>query len=245
MGLAPVSLEDMLALVRDPRWSNDRAGYGQVAHIRPHVPDRLQTLWLAVTQSVTTPYVPIPIETDPYAVPPEFVQHRYLTKYSDSTYLSADYAPQEATRYAVREFKRLLYFTSEHPMHFLNYITGAIECFEQKIMMERGELERQYLWLLQNNRYEEARQLISMNVHQHLIKSLQLGMEVTNIVESETRRLYGIRMPADTRDPGETTPPWSQEMIEETDDELVHCYDPRLDIYPRPFGVFNHYAGCR
>ena len=26
--LAPVSLEDMLALVRDPRWSTDPSGYG-------------------------------------------------------------------------------------------------------------------------------------------------------------------------------------------------------------------------
>ncbi|WP_211202224.1 C69 family dipeptidase [Salicibibacter cibarius] len=244
MGLTPVSLEDMLALVRDPRWSNDRAGYGQVAHIRSHVPDRLQTLWLAVTGAVTTPYVPIPIETDPYAVPPEFVQHRYLTKYADSTYLNADYAPQEATRYAVREFKRLLYFTSEHPVQFLNYITGAMECFEQGEVVERAELEGKYFWLLQNHQNEEARTLISQNVHQRLLESLSLGMQLTDIVDSETRRLYGIRMPKGTSDPGETTPPWSQEMIEETDDELVTCYDPRLDIYPRPFGVFNHYAGC-
>src|SRR5690606_9548731 len=32
--LAPVSLEDMLAYVRDPRWSHDRSGYGQVAQLR-------------------------------------------------------------------------------------------------------------------------------------------------------------------------------------------------------------------
>ncbi|SFE83589.1 C69 family dipeptidase [Alteribacillus iranensis] len=239
MSLVPVGLEDMLALVRDPRWSNDRAGYGQVAHIRPNVPNELQTLWLAVTGAVTTPYVPIPIATNPYAVPPEFLQHRYMTKYSDSAFLSANYAPQEATRYAVREFKRLMYFTSEHPEYFLNYVTGAIECFEQRLISERKGLEENYVRLLQNHQYDEATQLISANVHQRLLESLWLGIELTNTVETETRRLFGIRMPKDTRNPGETTPPWSQEMTAETIDELVTCYDPRLDIYPRPFGIYH------
>ncbi|GAB3799404.1 hypothetical protein [Virgibacillus kimchii] len=112
-----MSLENILALVRNPRWSNDQAGYGQVAHIRPDVHKDLQTLWVAITGAVTTLYVPIPIPivTKPSAVPPEFVQHRYLTKYSASEPLSPYYAMQEATRYATREFKRLLYFTSEYP----------------------------------------------------------------------------------------------------------------------------------
>ncbi|MFC5711819.1 C69 family dipeptidase [Thalassorhabdus alkalitolerans] len=244
MSLVPISLEDMLALVRDPRWSNDRAGYGQVAHLRQNVPNELQTLWIAITGAVTTPYVPIPIVTNSLAVPPEFVQHRYMTKYSDSEFLSKDYAPQEATRYAFREFKRLMYFTSEHPLCFLPYVTGNIECFEQIMLLERRSLEERFLSLWQNNQFEEARQLISTKVHQRLLESLRLGMRLTDVVEAETRRLFGIRMPKDTKEPGETTPPWSQVMISQTDDDFVHAYDPRLDIYPRPFGIYNQYAWC-
>lgn len=238
--MVPVSLEDMLALVRDPRWSNDHSGYGQVAHIRPHVHEQLQTLWVAVTQAVTTPYVPIPIVTDPLAVPPEFVQHRYMTHDSASEYLSSDYAPQEATRYATREFKRLLYFTSEHPVHFLHYVTGIIETLEQVMLNERQPLEDRFLALLQSNRIHEAKQLISTDVQKWFFQSLRLGMQLTNTVEAETLRLFGIRMPRDTADPGETTPPWSQSMVQISNEEMVTCYDPRLGPYPRKFGIYSH-----
>ena len=39
--LAPVSLEDMLVYVRDPRWSTDFDGYSQVAHLRPDAHPKL------------------------------------------------------------------------------------------------------------------------------------------------------------------------------------------------------------
>ncbi|MGF7088775.1 dipeptidase [Kroppenstedtia sanguinis] len=237
--LIPVRLKDMLALVRDPRWSNDHSGYGQEAHIRPHVHRQLQTLWIAVTAAVTTPYVPVPIATDPLAVPPEFVQHRYMTKYSDSEYLSADYAPQEATRYATREFKRLLYFTSEHPEYFLHPVTGKIEKLEQKMLEEHRELEARVLQLLACHRQEDAQQLINGQVQKWFLKSLRLGMKLTEEVESEIRKRFGIRMPKDTAPPGETTPPWSQSMVQESNEDMVTCYDPRLDEYPRRFGIYS------
>lgn len=53
--MAPVSLDDLLAYVRDPRWSYDFAGYGWVAHLLSDTHPELQTLWLAVISAVTTP----------------------------------------------------------------------------------------------------------------------------------------------------------------------------------------------
>ncbi|MEX2466077.1 MAG: C69 family dipeptidase, partial [Gemmatimonadota bacterium] len=53
--MAPVSLPDMLALVRDPRWSNDGSGYGQVAHLRSGVHPELGTLWMSITGAVASP----------------------------------------------------------------------------------------------------------------------------------------------------------------------------------------------
>src|SRR5699024_4390615 len=59
-----ITLEDMMRLVRDPRWSDDRSGYGHVAQLRDDLPDpRLATLWLAPTASATAPYIPISIGT--------------------------------------------------------------------------------------------------------------------------------------------------------------------------------------
>jgi dipeptidase len=53
--VAPVSLKDMLAWVRDPRWSHDRSGYGQVAQLADRQRSELEVLWVAVTGAVTTP----------------------------------------------------------------------------------------------------------------------------------------------------------------------------------------------
>ncbi|WP_066188843.1 C69 family dipeptidase [Gracilibacillus timonensis] len=237
--MAPVSLEDMLALVRDPRWSNDHSGYGQVAHIRPHAHRQLQTLWVAVTQAVTTPYVPIPIAASALSVPPEFVQHRYMTHDSASEYLSSDYAPQEATKYATRVFKQLLYFTSEHPELFLHYITGIIESLEEIALKERQPLEEYFLALLGSNCTLKAQQLIDANVQGWFCQSLQLGQQLTETVESETISRFGIRIPNNTASPGETTPPWSQSMVQATDEEIITCYDPSLGPYPRRFGMYN------
>ncbi|MEX0779980.1 MAG: C69 family dipeptidase [Balneolales bacterium] len=235
--MVPVGLKDMLALVRDPRWSNDMSGYGQVAHLRPDVHEELQTLWLAVTGAITTPYVPIPITTD--RVPPEFMQHRYMTKGSDSEFLSKEYALQEATRSAVREFKRLMYFTCENPRDFLHQVTATIEDFENDMLDERGELEDEAVMLFNSGSEEEARELISQNVRQRLLESLTLAMGLTNEVERATREHYGIRLPEGAGAVVETTPPSSQSMALQDISDRISCYDPELDEYPRPHGIYS------
>jgi dipeptidase len=222
--LAPVSLEDMLALVRDPRWSTDEAGYGQVAHLRPDVHEELQSLWTAVTSAVTTPYVPIPIAAE--EVPSEFRQHRYMTKNAASNYLNQEYQQQEATRYATREFKRLLYFTAEHPQVFYTDITGAIEDFEQELLAEHDAIEQEAQELFEIGDDQVARDLITDNVKQQLLDSLQLGMDLTNGVEAEIRSHFETHKPEGHDKPGETVPPTSQEMS--LDGEMVHCYDDEL-----------------
>lgn len=235
--LAPITLEYMLAYVRDPRWSNDLSGYGQVAHLRPDIHSELQTLWLATTGAVTTPFVPIPIVTE--LVPPEFLQHRYMTKDSDSEFLSADYALQEATRYAVREFKRLMYFTCENPKDFLQHVTGIIESFEIEMLNEREVLESEAVLLIEAGREPEARDLISQNVRQRLLESLTLSMGLTNEIERETRELYGIRRAEGVYKEGETTPAFSQSMSMRNVSDLITCYDVDLDEYPRAHGIYS------
>ncbi len=231
--LEEVSLEDMLALVRDPRWSNDYSGYGQAVEIRSDVPAELQTLWVATTGAVTTPFVPIPIAAE--EVPPEFLQHRYLTKDADSEFLDPDYQHVEATRSAVREFKRLMYFTCERPEDFLHEVTGEIEAFEQGMLEERASLEEEAAALLDSGQTEEAAELITENVQLRLTESLELGMELTDRVEQETRENGGIRLPEGEDIEGSTVPATSQPMT----GGMVTCYDPELDEYPREHGIYS------
>lgn len=235
--MAPVSLQDLLAYVRDPRWSTDFSGYGQVAHLRPDVHPELQTLWTAVTSAITTPYVPIPIGTE--AVPPEFTQHRYMTSDSASHMLDPDYSHLEATRYATRTFKRLLYFTCERPVEFLRDVTGDIEGFERKLLKERDRVERKAQRAYDRDDPETARAHLTDNVERRLLDSLDLGERLVSQVERETRREHGIRMPEGEDVEGETAPATSQHMARQSWAAMVHCYDAELDEYPREHGIYS------
>ncbi|EPC04169.1 hypothetical protein L861_02330 [Litchfieldella anticariensis FP35 = DSM 16096] len=239
--MAPLSLEDMMAYVRDPRWSTDFSGYGQVAHLRPDVRPELQTLWVAVTSAITTPFVGIPIGAED--VPPEFKQHRYMTKDADSHFIDPDYGPLEATRYATRTFKRLLYHTCEHPNDFLHPVTGEIEAFEQKLIEERESVEQSTVKHLEAGREEQAWTHLTDNVEQRLLESLELGENLVQAVEDHTRKQYGIRMPEGVTVEGQTAPATSQHMAREGWGAMIHCYDEQLDEYPREHGIYDEERG--
>lgn len=133
-----LTLEDAMRFVRDPRWSDDRAGYGQVAEIRSDVEDAgLHTLWLAPTAAVTAPYVPIMIGSQ--EVPVEYSQHRYLTSGAASTYLEPEYAEQEATEYATQTYKRLMYITCSRPEDYLGEVTANLEGMDARSIAQWRE----------------------------------------------------------------------------------------------------------
>ena len=235
--MAPICVKDLIAYVRDPRWSTDFTGYGQVAHIRQDTTKQLHTLWTAITSGITTPFVPIPIAAS--SVPPEFSQHRYMTKDASSHFIDPDYGPLEATRYATRTFKRLLYHTAEHPQDFLHQVTGEIERFEQGLMDQRDNIESRAKALMDEGKMDKAQQLLTKNVHENLLASLDLGQKLVRAVEQETKRKYGIRMPKGEPAEGETTPATSQAMARHGWGAMIYCYDEELDEYPRPHGLYN------
>lgn len=236
--LGPVSLEDMLAYVRDPRWSHDRSGYGHVARLGNVEHPDLNALWTAVTGAVTTPYVPIYIGAND--VPPEYKQHRYLTHDSASTHVAADYAPLEATRYATRTFKRLMYHTCEHPRAFLKPVTADIERFEQRLIREQRRVERQALLRYQAGRDAEAREGLTDYVNDRLLGALDLGEDLVAEIEDQTRDRWGIRMPTGRDTPGETYRPESQSMNRDaTLTDIVFCFREGIDDYPREHGSYR------
>nr|WP_222851562.1 C69 family dipeptidase [Phytoactinopolyspora mesophila] len=190
--LAPVTLQDMMRLVRDPRWSDDRAGYGHVAELRDDLDHpELATLWVASTAAATAPYIPIAIGTE--AVPVEYTQHRYLTSGAASSYLNPEYAEQEATEYATQTFKRLMYATCARPEAHLANVTDALEGFEAGILEEWPDVLQEASDAYSNGG-DGARVLTAYTAAQAM-DGLTLANHLLESVLDQLRQDGGLRQP--------------------------------------------------
>lgn len=190
---SPVSLRDMLNAVRDPRLSKDATGYGQVAHLRPGVRPEHRTLWVAATGSVTTPFVPYPLGVQ--GVLPEYGKHRYLTKGEAMRFVTKDWQIQEATEFAGRTFKRLMYFTCDHPDKFLPEVTEALTAFEDQLIQERAMVEDTSEALIDGGRAALALEYLTGYTSNAAKSALELGNDLLASIEARTRLLYGLREP--------------------------------------------------
>src|SRR5690625_4721782 len=187
-----ITLEDMMRLVRDPRWSDDRSGYGQVAQLRDDLPDpRLATLWLAPTASATAPYIPISIGTE--ELPVEYGQHRYLTADAASTYLAPEFMEQEATEYATQTFKRLMYGTCSRPEAHLGTVTSAFEGFDAESLDDWDEVLDEAADLVADG--EDPADVLTEYTNQRALEGLQLGNHLLDRVLAESREGGGISVP--------------------------------------------------
>jgi len=229
--MAPVGLADMMALVRDPRWSNDGSGYGQVAHLRAGTPSDLGVLWMSITGAVASPFVPVHLGVED--VPPEYKQHRYMTKGSDDDFLDAEFAPLEGTRSAFRVHKRLLYHTCADPEAFLRPVTAELETFEARLLREQGTLEAEAAELLEDGRPDSARSLLTSRAHARLGEALALGEELVERVEAATRVRRGIPMPGVEVAEGGSWRPESEPMTLRPGRTYHRCWEEGLETYPR------------
>jgi hypothetical protein len=238
--LAPVRLQDMMALVRDPRWSNDGAGYGQVAHLREGVPAELGVLWMSITGAVASPFVPVHLGVRD--VPAEYKQHRYMTKASDRAFLDGEYAPLEGTRSAFRSHKRLLYHTCEHPERFLETVTADLEAFETRLVSEQGALEEEVADLVAAGLADSAASVLTRYTEGRLLAALELGEALVTRVETETREDFGIRMPATEVPAGASWRPESEAMVRRPGTTYHRCFVAGLADYPRRHGSYAELA---
>jgi dipeptidase len=238
--MAPVSVADMMALVRDPRWSNDGSGYGQVAHLRADVPGELGVLWMSITGAVASPFVPVRVAVED--VPPEFKQHRYMTKASDWAFLDTEYAPLEGTRSAFRVHKRLLYLTCAHPEAFLPSVTADLEAFERHLLDEQPALERDLGALWTVGAADSARALITSYTGERLLAGLALGEDLVARVEADTRALFGISMPDLPVPEGATWRPESHDMTQRPGGTYHRCFVEGFATYPRAHGSYADLA---
>lgn len=204
-----ITLEDMMRLVRDPRWSDDRAGYGQVAQLRDDLADpRLATLWLAPTASATAPYIPISIGTQ--ELPVEYSQHRYLTAEASATYLEPEFMEQEATEYATQTFKRLMYGTCARPEDHLAGVTTAFEGFDAESLSDWEDVLEDAAGILKDG--GDPSETLTDYTHQRALEGLQLGNYLLDSVLADSRAGDGLQSPEIEVDEGVTASERSHSM---------------------------------
>ncbi|WP_020495518.1 C69 family dipeptidase [Sciscionella marina] len=228
--LKPVRLQDVMRIVRDPRWSDDRSGYGQVAELDNSVSNRavpgkdLSKLWLATTAAVTAPYIPIYLGTQ--SIPPEYRQHRYLTHGASEEYLDPQFAEQEATESATQTYKRLMYATCARPKRYLDEVTKALEGYEAQILRDQGDVEQQAREQFSSGDAAGARATLTEASTGWAENGLELGDYLLDKELAGDKAEGGIHKPKVTVPEGETMNPESSDMSlrsEETARDRMNC----------------------
>ncbi|PLW81397.1 peptidase U34 [Kineobactrum sediminis] len=197
-GQGGVTLRDMMDYVRDPLIAGDPAGYGQVAQLRQDLahPD-LRVLWVAPTGSVTAPFVPYWMGGT--EVLPEFGKHRYLTKGEATRFVTPDFSIQEASQFAGRLFKRLMYYTCDAPERFLPEVTEALTAFENASIADSGNIEARALALINAGHPAMATGVFNDYSNERSEEALELGEALLGSIEARHRLLEGYREPKDWR----------------------------------------------
>lgn len=171
--MAPVTEADMMERVRDPRIADDQAGYGQVVSLHDMTSPDLLRLWIAPTGSLAAPFVPWWLGVQ--KVIPEFGQHRYLTDGASSTFLNTDYQFQEASVFAGRVFKRILYYMCSAPETLHPVVTQMLKGFEKESAEDVTWVEAAASTLLAKDEDAAAQSLLTYYSNSRAEKALGLG----------------------------------------------------------------------
>ncbi len=192
--LAPISEADLMDRVRDPRVADDDAGYGQVISLRADLPDPdLIRVWMAPTGSVAAPFNVWWLGVK--EVPMEYAQHRYLTKDAASTFLNPDFQIQEATKFAGRVFKRVLYYACSAPEELLPTVTALLTAFEKETRDDIAWVERTAFAMIEKEDRAAAQKLLTYFASSRAMDALELGDAMVGWLDAYTRLQTGRRRP--------------------------------------------------
>lgn len=181
LAMVPVTEADIRQRVRDPRIADDEAGYGQVVSLLPDMdPDTIR-IWNAPATSVAAPFVPWWLGVD--SIPPEFGEHRYLTTGASSSFLSPDFQLQEASQFAGRMFKRVLYYMCSNPDAFHPLVTQMLTAFENQSVSDLTWVEKSAQSLINNGERDAAKSLLQFYSHTKAEKALDLGRTLTDFLD--------------------------------------------------------------
>ncbi|KID96910.1 dipeptidase domain containing protein, partial [Metarhizium majus ARSEF 297] len=203
LAMAPVSEAGLMERVRDHRIADDEAGYGQVVSLREGVDPDMLRLWIAPTGSVASPFIPWWLGGQ--SVPPEFGQHRYLTTGASSSFLAPDFQLQEASRFAGRIFKRVLYYMCSAPALFFPIVTDALTAFESESARDLEWVERSAETLIASGERDSARRLMTYYSHSRAAKALDMGNTMNDALDMyiKLRGLWRDPVGKDINDAGE------------------------------------------
>jgi dipeptidase len=190
---APIDLRRFMDAVRDVRLSKDSTGYGQVAELRDRERPELNLLWVAPTGSVISPFIPYRIGVQ--SVAPQYGRHRYLTKGEATRFVTQDWQIQEATEFAFRTFKRLMYFTCDHPDKFLPEVTEALTAFENRLISEQQAVHDSASALFEAGRADLATAYLTDYSKDAGREGLLLGNALLGSIEARTAVIFGYRAP--------------------------------------------------
>ena len=179
--LAPVSEADMMERVRDPRIADDEAGYGQVVSLYRDMDADTIRIWNAATGSLAAPFVPWWLGVT--SIPPEFGEHRYLTTGASSTFLNPDFQLQEASVFAGRVFKRVLYYMCSAPDAFLPLVTDMLTGFEAQSADDLAWVEKAARALLEAGDRDAARSLLTYYSHSRAARALEIGKTMADALD--------------------------------------------------------------
>ncbi|KAF6811660.1 dipeptidase domain-containing protein [Colletotrichum musicola] len=224
LAMKPLTEEKLMERVRDHRIADDEAGYGQVVSLKDGIDRDLLRIWNAPATSVSSPFVPWWLGVN--SVPPEFGEHRYLTTGASGSFLNPDYQLQEASEFAGRVFKRLLYYTCSAPDAFLPIVTRTLTGFENQSRSDIDWVEKGAGALIEAGDREAASALLTHYSHSRASRALELGKTMDAALDSYVKLTGQWRDPvgSEINDAGEGA-------------ETVNClvgYDPDQPIWKQP-----------
>ncbi|KAH8429276.1 uncharacterized protein LDX57_006943 [Aspergillus melleus] len=192
--MAPVTEEDLMARVRDHRIADDEAGYGQVVSLRAGVDRDMLRIWIAPTGSVSAPFLPYWLGVE--SIPAEYGEHRYLTTGASSSFLNPDYQLQEASVFAGRVFKRVLYYMCSSPRQYLSLVTEMLTRFESESRAQiQGWVEHSAQLLINAGRRQEAQSLLTYYSHSRATAALEIGHRLNNALDGYIKLTNQWRTP--------------------------------------------------
>ena len=109
--------------------------------------------------------------------------------------MTHDWQIQEATEFAGRTFKRLMYYTCDHPEKFLPEVTEALTAFENQLIDEQQTVTAMAGTLFADHADELAKQFLTEYSRQRGAEGLRLGNALLASIEARTEVLYGLRQP--------------------------------------------------
>jgi len=115
--------------------------------------------------------------------------------YLDAGFITEDWQIQEATEFAGRTFKRLMYFTCDHPGKFLPEVNEALVAFEDGLIREQATVVETAETLFDAGKDDLALRYLTDYSAARGESALRLGNALLGSIEARTRLIYGYREP--------------------------------------------------